>query len=304
MPRATIEPRPGIPPSPGHTVELIQHDEAREREGDPGRTLLRPEDARTPSRGRPAAQVVVMLPSVGGEKEVTDYFKLFDYDIRPADEGLQSQPLAARRSRMEFSPFLLAPFVASLILTGIHAYLGVHVVERGVIFVDLALAQIAALGATIAILIGMDPHGGGAYWISLAFTFLGAAIFSLVRMRRGAYPAGSLHRHCLRRGLGRRDPGHEQGHRRDRAPEGHAGRQHPGGLLAGGRRRTALLYGGIGVFHYIFRKKFLLISMNPTSTPRARASRSASGTSSSTPPSASWSPRRWRSPACCWSSAT
>ena len=47
--------------------------------------------------------------------------------------------------------FLLAPFVASLILTGIHAYLGVHVVERGVIFVDLALAQIAALGATMAV---------------------------------------------------------------------------------------------------------------------------------------------------------
>ena len=44
--------------------------------------------------------------------------------------------------------FLLAPFAASLILTGIHAYLGVHVVERGVIFVDLALAQIAALGTT------------------------------------------------------------------------------------------------------------------------------------------------------------
>ena len=59
---------------------------------------------------------------------------------------------------MEILPFLLWPFVASLILTGIHAYLGVHVVERGVIFVDLALAQIAALGATIAILIGMDPH--------------------------------------------------------------------------------------------------------------------------------------------------
>ncbi|PYR24930.1 MAG: hypothetical protein DMF98_13845 [Acidobacteria bacterium] len=44
--------------------------------------------------------------------------------------------------------FLAAPFAASLILTGIHAYLGVHVVERGVIFVDLSLAQIAALGAT------------------------------------------------------------------------------------------------------------------------------------------------------------
>ena len=67
--------------------------------------------------------------------------------------------------------FLAAPFVASLILTGIHAYLGVHVVERGVIFVDLSLAQIAALGATIAMLLpfsGGDPHAPSVYWVSLA----------------------------------------------------------------------------------------------------------------------------------------
>ena len=84
--------------------------------------------------------------------------------------------------------FLAAPFAASLILTGIHAYLGVHVVERGVIFVDLALAQIAALGATVAIVVGMDPHGRGSYWISLAFTFIGAAIFAFSRTRRGHVP--------------------------------------------------------------------------------------------------------------------
>ena len=89
---------------------------------------------------------------------------------------------------MEILPFLIWPFVASLILTGIHAYLGVHVVERGVIFVDLALAQIAALGATIAILVGMDPHGRGAYFLSLGFTFLGAAIFAMARSRRGHIP--------------------------------------------------------------------------------------------------------------------
>ena len=64
---------------------------------------------------------------------------------------------------MDTLNFLLAPFVASLILTGNLTYLGVHVVERGVIFVDLALAQIAALGTTIAVLYGIDPHGSGAY---------------------------------------------------------------------------------------------------------------------------------------------
>ena len=83
--------------------------------------------------------------------------------------------------------FLLPAFVASLILTGIHAYLGVHVVERGVIFVDLALAQIAALGATVAIVVGMDPHGRGSYWISLGFTFLGAAIFAMARTRLATF---------------------------------------------------------------------------------------------------------------------
>src|SRR5947207_9133806 len=91
--------------------------------------------------------------------------------------------------------FLAAPFVASLILTGIHAYLGVHVVERGVIFVELSLAQIAALGATIAMLLpftGGDPHGPWVYWISLGFTFIGAAIFSTIRVRRARIPQEAI----------------------------------------------------------------------------------------------------------------
>src|SRR5260370_20625397 len=93
---------------------------------------------------------------------------------------------------MEIFLFLLAPFVASLILTGIHAYLGVHVVERGVIFVDLALAQISALGATVAIVVGMYPHGRSSYWISLGFTCLGAAIFALARTRRRHIPSEAV----------------------------------------------------------------------------------------------------------------
>ena len=91
--------------------------------------------------------------------------------------------------------FLAAPFVASLILTGIHAYLGVHVVERGVIFVDLSLAQIAALGATIALLLPIsngDPHGAVVYWISLAFTFIGAFVFSTIRGQRARIPQEAI----------------------------------------------------------------------------------------------------------------
>src|SRR5436190_1729893 len=91
--------------------------------------------------------------------------------------------------------FLAAPFVASLILTGIHAYLGVHVVERGVIFVDLSLAQIAALGATTALLLpitGGDAHSPIAYWVSLGFTFLGAFVFSTIRSRRARIPQEAI----------------------------------------------------------------------------------------------------------------
>ena len=78
---------------------------------------------------------------------------------------------------------MILPFLACLILTGIHAYLGVHVIERGVIFVDLALAQIAALGSVAAIAMGFPLHTPAAYLMSLGFTFVGAAIFSFTRLK-------------------------------------------------------------------------------------------------------------------------
>src|SRR5882724_4803008 len=163
---------------------------------------------------------------------------------------------------MEILPFLVLPFLASLILTGIHAYLGVHVVERGVIFVDLALAQIAALGATIAILVGIDPHGTGAYWISLAFTFMGALIFSFVRSATARIPleaiigityavASAAAILAMSKATG------ETEHLKDMLV---------GNILAvskGEVIKTAILYGLIGSFHYVFRKRFLLISIDP-----------------------------------------
>ena len=163
---------------------------------------------------------------------------------------------------MEILPFLLLPFLASLILTGIHAYLGVHVVERGVIFVDLALAQIAALGAVVAILLNMDPHGGGTYWISLAFTFLGAAIFALVRGRRLHIPQEAIIgiSYAVASGaavLAMSKATGETEHLKDMLV---------GNILAVSRAeviRTAALYAAIGAFHFIFRKKFLLISTDP-----------------------------------------
>ncbi|OFV94649.1 MAG: ABC transporter [Acidobacteria bacterium RIFCSPLOWO2_02_FULL_61_28] len=163
---------------------------------------------------------------------------------------------------MEVLVFLAAPFVASLILTGIHAYLGVHVVERGVIFVDIALAQIAALGSTMAILAGMDVHSSKAYWFSLGFTFLGAAVISVLRSHNDRIPqeaiigityavASAAAIVAMSKAVG------ETEHLKDMLV---------GNILAVSWdevRNTALLYAAVGAFHYIFRRKFLLISMHP-----------------------------------------
>jgi zinc/manganese transport system permease protein len=162
--------------------------------------------------------------------------------------------------------FLAAPFVASLILTGIHAYLGVHVVERGVIFVDLSLAQIAALGATIALLMpsitGGDPHAPIVYWISLGFTFIGAFVFSTIRSRRARIPQEAIIGICYAVAsaaaiLAMSKATSESEHLKDMLV---------GNILAVSWqevRKTALLYGAVGTFHYIFRHKFLAISLDP-----------------------------------------
>ncbi len=92
----------------------------------------------------------------------------------------------------EFFHLMVAPFAACLVLTGIHVYLGLHVIERGVIFVDLALAQIAALGATIGFLFGFGLHTGASYAFSLGFTFLGAVIFAMTRFREEKVPQEAI----------------------------------------------------------------------------------------------------------------
>ncbi|MFG1481720.1 metal ABC transporter permease [Halobacteriovorax sp. HFRX-2_2] len=79
---------------------------------------------------------------------------------------------------MEVISFLAAPFVMCLILVGIHCYLGLHVLRRGVIFVDLSLAQVASLGSTVALLLHLDHHSGLNYFVSLGFTFVAAAYFA------------------------------------------------------------------------------------------------------------------------------
>ena len=83
----------------------------------------------------------------------------------------------------EFLSVMGPALAASLLLTAIYVYFGLHIVRRGVIFVDLALAQVAAMGGTVAFLLGYPLEGLGAYLLSLAFASLGSAVFTLARFK-------------------------------------------------------------------------------------------------------------------------
>jgi zinc/manganese transport system permease protein len=161
--------------------------------------------------------------------------------------------------------FLLWPIIASLVIAGIHAYLGLHVVERGVIFVDLSLAQIASLGATLALLVpafGGDPHSPAVYWMSLGFTFIGAAIFSMIKGQKARIPqeaiigisyavASAAVIVAMSKSTG------ESEHLKDMLV-GNILSVAPAEVIS-----TAAMYAVIGAFHYVFRKRFLQISTDP-----------------------------------------
>jgi zinc/manganese transport system permease protein len=88
---------------------------------------------------------------------------------------------------------IIAPAaVACLAMTAILCAFGIHVIMREVIFVDLALAQIAALGAAVAAWMGYDPHSPAAYACAVAFTLAGAGVFSVGRFRDGRVPQEAI----------------------------------------------------------------------------------------------------------------
>jgi zinc/manganese transport system permease protein len=151
------------------------------------------------------------------------------------------------------------PFLACLILTFIHGYLGLHVIAREVIFVDIALAQIAALGTTAAYLVGYDPETTLAYWMSLGFTLAGAAIFALTRTRERRVPQeaviGVVYAVSAAAAI----------LLLDRAPHGieQIKAMLVGSLLTVTPRvvaKTGLLYAVIGLFHWFVRRPLFLIS--------------------------------------------
>lgn len=158
--------------------------------------------------------------------------------------------------------FLWAPFLACLVLTGIHVYLGLHVLARGVIFVDLALAQVAALGITIAFLAGHPIQSQAAYWYALAFTVSGAALFAVSRVHRAPIPQEAII------GIVYAVSAAAAVLVVDRAPQGG---EHIKQLLVGSiltvtpqeTARLAGLYGLIGALHLMIRRPLLEISFHP-----------------------------------------
>lgn len=163
---------------------------------------------------------------------------------------------------IDFIYLMWQPFLACLILAGIHAYLGIHVIERGVIFVDLSLAQIAALGATVALLFGLDLHDSGTYWFSLTATFMGAIIFAFSRSRQGRIPQEAII------GIVYAVSAAAAVLMLSRTPEGDEHIRHMlvGNILLVDYHdilKMAILYGGVGLIHWRFRKTLIQISTAP-----------------------------------------
>ncbi len=158
--------------------------------------------------------------------------------------------------------FLYVPFLACLVLTGIHVYLGLHVLARGIIFVDLALAQVAALGITVALLAGHPIQSGAAYWYALAFTMVGSFLFAMSRTRRAPIPQEAII------GIVYAVSAAVAVLVVDRAPHGseYIKQLLVGSILTVTPREIgtlALLYGIVGILHWAIRQPLLEISFDP-----------------------------------------
>lgn len=163
---------------------------------------------------------------------------------------------------------LALPFLAGLVLTLMHVHLGLHVLARGVIFVDLALAQVAALGLTVALLAGHSLQGEGAYGYALAFALGGAVLFALTRTHGRAVPqeavigivyavSAALAVIVL-----------------DRAPQGgeHIKQLLVGSILTVSAREVADLaglYAAIGLAHWALRRPLTQVSLDPEGAARS-----------------------------------
>jgi zinc/manganese transport system permease protein len=163
---------------------------------------------------------------------------------------------------MDLSLFL-PPLVACLVIVAIHSYLGLHVIAREVIFVDLSLAQMAALGSAVAVVAGRAPDSTAAFVYAIAFTSLGAVLFALTRTEeRGRVPQeafiGIVYVVASAAAI----------LVADRTPRGGEAIKD---ILVGSLlwvtwptiARLAAIYAAIGLFHWALRRRFLTISFQP-----------------------------------------
>ena len=163
---------------------------------------------------------------------------------------------------MELFTFMKWPMIACLILPWLLVYLGLHIVEREIIFVDLALAQIAALGSSLSLLFGYDVHDWQSYVFSIAFTFVGAIIFTLTRTQSHKVPQealiGIIYVVAAAAGILALSKGAGGSEELQRSMIGELLVVKPSEIL-----QTFGLFVVVGIFHFFFRKNFLAISFEP-----------------------------------------
>ena len=162
---------------------------------------------------------------------------------------------------MELLLLMKWPLIASLILPWLLVYLGLHIVQRGVIFVDLALAQTAAFGTCVSLIAGYDVHDWQSFALSQVFTFAGAVVLTFTRGRDQRVPQEALigivyvvAAAAAIVALSKSAGGHEE---LQRSMVGELLVVPPIEVM-----KTFGLYVVLGVVHFLFRKRFLAISAN------------------------------------------
>jgi zinc/manganese transport system permease protein len=168
---------------------------------------------------------------------------------------------------MEFLTFMAAPTIMGLVLVGIHGYLGLHVVRRGVIFVDIAVAQASAFGAALALAFGVELGTSMSKTAGLAAALLAAWVISMTRTRRETIPQEAF--------IGVTFAVASAGTILVLVGVPHGGEEIRN-LLIGSILwvrwidvlETGALYAVIGVFHYVFRERFNLVTESPTEARR------------------------------------
>jgi zinc/manganese transport system permease protein len=164
---------------------------------------------------------------------------------------------------------LMPPFAVAVVILLTHAYFGLHIIQREVIFVDLALAQIAALGSTVAFMTGAEHGSLTGYVFAFAFTLLGALIFSVTRMNDSPVPQEALI------GITFVVASAAVILLSSFSAEG---TEHLRDTMTGALIwvtwptvfKVAAVYGAIGLFHFVFRRTMLAISFAPYRVPALR----------------------------------